>query len=245
MRVYLVRHAESESNVNERVLLEKADRDLTITPKGHGQAQHAGEWLGNYIKNASADQKRTVKLRHSPYMRTKQTTENILKKLGHSNKGGLVHSVEENELLHEQNLGHFAGYTLEERAQLFPEAQAHFQKEWSEGRSYWAPRPGGESREDTAKRMDAIIPEILADENNGITDLVIVGHGIAHRLLVKQLTGKSVEEFDKEPNPGNCHIRLLEIENGKVADKGYIYQGHSYVSGVANRSASAARAPGQ
>ena len=148
----------------------------------------------------------------------------IAKKLGKKTGGGLLESITQDVRLIEQNLGDFAGHTLEERALLFPETHAHFQKEWEAGRSYWAPRPGGESREDVAKRMDSFIPHLHDDLANGVTDCIIIGHGIAHRLLVKQLTGKSVEEFDKEPNPGNCDVRMLEMDaNGKAFDCGYVY----------------------
>lgn len=225
MRIYLVRHGESESNVNHELLQKLNDSDISITDTGRSQALKAGAWLKAHLHSRNPPAEKVI-LRHSPYTRTKQTMGYIRNTLGMKPQGGIVESITENALLREQTWGDFGGYSLEERAKLFPETHAHFQKEWEAGRSYWAARPNGESREAVAERMDKFIPEIHRDLESGVSDCVIVGHGVAHRLLIKQLTGMSVEDFDKEPNPGNCHIRMLEINNDKdVTDHGYIYAG--------------------
>lgn len=237
MRIYLIRHAESESNIQDDLLKTKKDEDIEITPEGQKQAAKAGYWLKRYLQRAKAG---NVKVWSSPYKRAQQTADIIVPCL-HPEET-MPYDIRTHPELREQNLGAFAGHSMEERAQLFPVEHSYFQQEWEAKRSYWAPRPGGESREDTAKRMDAFIPSLHEDAVNGVTDCVVIGHGIAHRLLVKQLTGKSVEEFDQEPNPENCHVRMLEMDKqGKVTDCGYVYKGNYLASDESNRTGSQSR----
>jgi broad specificity phosphatase PhoE len=236
MRLYLIRHGESQADERDSIRREIADEKIELTPTGRDQAIKAGNWLTKYLAEHSSNLASKVVMRHSPYARAAHTARLIREQL---QKEFPELPMREDVDLREQNLGAFAGYTLEERAKLFPAEHEYFQKEWAAGRSYWAPRPNGERRKDVADRMDSYIPEILKDAADGVTDSIIVGHGIAHRLLVKQLTGKSVEEFDREPNPGNCHIRMLEIhDNGKIEDHGYIYAPERLTSKILPRNRS-------
>ena len=49
MRIFLVRHGESESNVEWEVNRKKADHAISLTEEGKGQARAAGEFLAQYF----------------------------------------------------------------------------------------------------------------------------------------------------------------------------------------------------
>ena len=71
-KIYLVRHAQSEANVNFRILRTKTNMSANITDIGHVQAKETGIFL-NSVLNKNAD----IKIWNSPYQRTRQTAQII------------------------------------------------------------------------------------------------------------------------------------------------------------------------
>ena len=72
-RIILIRHGESEGNVDPQLYNKVPDNKLKLTKNGEDQATSAGVKLQRIIKNES------VKFIISPYLRTIQTYENISK----------------------------------------------------------------------------------------------------------------------------------------------------------------------
>ena len=66
-RIILVRHGESEGNVDESVYERVPDHRLNLTERGVEQAQHTGEVLRALLDGHS------VEAYVSPYLRTRQT----------------------------------------------------------------------------------------------------------------------------------------------------------------------------
>ena len=63
-------------------------------------------------------------------------------------------------------------------------------------------------------------------EEDPIENVFIVSHGVTIRAFTMQFLHKEFEWFEKEPNPNNCSIRLIEAdETGRYVDRGYIYKG--------------------
>ena len=82
--------------------------------------------------------------------------------------------------------------------------------------------PLGESRFDVVSRVSRVIDQILLDEHYmGIRDVVIVSHGITLRAFAMAWLERTAEWMEREPNPLNASVRLIE---GRV-DKGYIFKG--------------------
>lgn len=128
----------------------------------------------------------------------------------------------EHFLLHEQQFGIFDGLSDEERAQQYPAETEHYEKcKRFEGK-VWAKLPMGESRIDVARRMHQAFGTFKRDaEKHGIENIVVVGHGTTNRCFTMAWLHLSPEWLEKEPNPKNCAIRL--IENG--VDQGYVFEG--------------------
>jgi bisphosphoglycerate-dependent phosphoglycerate mutase len=82
MRILLVRHGQSRSNVDGSENLRVADHAIALSPDGEAQARRCGEFLGdwldaNAIAPGSPPRLAAVRLWHSPYLRTRQTASII------------------------------------------------------------------------------------------------------------------------------------------------------------------------
>jgi len=98
----------------------------------------------------------------------------------------------------------------------------HFQRCISHEGKFWARFPLGESRFDVARRVHQLFGAIHYDAHEkNMYDVIIVSHGVTLRAFFMMWLQKTVDWFNKEPNPQNCSIRL--IESG--TDKGYLYHG--------------------
>src|SRR3982750_1286891 len=94
-RIILIRHGESEGNVDRIVYSQKPDYALLLTEKGIMQASNSGKELKDIVK------KETIKFYISPLFRTRMTFENIAKHLS----AHQINYIEEPRL-REQEWGH-------------------------------------------------------------------------------------------------------------------------------------------
>lgn len=224
MYVYLARHGESESQIKESVMKDKADRELNLTDRGHKQASSLASWVGHHMREESGKAQTKVKVSVSPFTRTEDTFAPTEKELGLKENGGVIDEIVRQEIITERKQGVFAGHNLRERAEKFPEPATKFQANYDRGRLYWAQPPEGESFHDVQKRMDKFIPTLWEDLKNGVTHNFIYGHSRAHSILVKQLTGMTLGEFYDTPVQENCQVRKLELtDDGRVIDHGYVF----------------------
>jgi len=215
-RIFLVRHGQSEANIDKATNARMADHAINLTEEGHKQAKKAGAFLNGWLDNKVGDDE-YVRMWHSPYSRTKQTAINVFSECELS-----INDKKEHFLLHEQQFGIFDGLSDEERKEQFPLEWEHYQKCKKFGGKVWAKLPMGESRIDVAARMHQTFGTFHRDhQKHGIKNLVIVGHGTTNRAFTMAWLSLPYTWFENEPNPKNCSIRL--IENKK--DMGYIYPG--------------------
>merc|ERR1712135_217640 len=75
-RLILIRHGESEANVDRNITAEVPDHSLHITPKGRQQALQAGENLKQIVGDES------VTFVVSPYVRTIETFNGVVQAFG-------------------------------------------------------------------------------------------------------------------------------------------------------------------
>ena len=122
----------------------------------------------------------------------------------------------------EQQFGLFDGLRDEELPERYPDEHAHYKKCEDQEGKFWARMPLGESRFDLAVRVHQAFGTFKRDEEkHGITNIVVVAHGATLRAFTMQWLHYPYEWFEKEPNPQNCSIRLLEDDR----DRGYIFEG--------------------
>jgi len=231
MRIYLIRHGESEANLDQRLNVLLPEHSVALSVEGHRQAKAAGETLRSILlESPSVREARDagratppIRIWRSPYRRTRETAEELLSGLGGlAGDGGLVLDVREKSHLREQEFGLFDGVPDDELPNKFPHEYALYKKlEDSCGR-FWAAMPMGESRCNVAERVHTMFGTLHRDaERHDIHDVIVVSHGVTIRAFVYAWIGYDWEWFETQSNPANCSIWLLE--NG--ADHGMLFAG--------------------
>ncbi|MBK8586382.1 MAG: histidine phosphatase family protein [Bacteroidetes bacterium] len=190
-KIILVRHGESEGNVNKTVYSQKPDYALLITEKGKLQAYNAGKELKNIIGEER------VKFYISPLFRTRMTFENIAQHFSLDK----ISFIEEPRL-REQEWGHLR--TLEECIRVDKERDAF-------GTFYFR-IPDGESAADVYDRVSDFFGSLHRDfeKLDYPENIVIVSHGMTIRLFLMRWFHWTVEEFEKIENPDNCQVIIME-----------------------------------
>jgi 2,3-bisphosphoglycerate-dependent phosphoglycerate mutase len=221
IRILLIRHAESIGNKDKKILKYTADHAVPLSETGIQQAIIVGEEIKKFYINISKNDE-TFKKKHkrlwvSPYRRARETADHILKIAG-----DWITDRREHILLGEQQFGLFEGHSDEELEKIYPREYAHFMKCMKAEGRFWARIPLGESRFDVAKRVHQAFGTFHRDAQlHGINDIIVVSHGVTLRAFLMMWLHKTPEWFEKESNPNNCSIRLIENN----IDKGYIFSG--------------------
>jgi 2,3-bisphosphoglycerate-dependent phosphoglycerate mutase len=246
MKIYLVRHGQSEANRDKNLHHSLADHAIPLSDDGHKQALAAGKFFGERFyseygicpkiemseipieKQAEliVDSMPRIRMWLSPYERTRQTSAEITRGINHvcQQRGDINVLMDQREdiRLCEQQFGLFDGIPDDERHVHYPAEAAHYKKCEDQGGHFWARMPLGESRFDVANRVHEAFGTFHRDnDRHGIDTIIVVCHGVTLRAFVMQWLALTPEWFNDEPNPGNCDIRL--IDGG--FDMGYIYHG--------------------
>ena len=79
----------------------------------------------------------------------------------------------------------------------------------------------GESPYDTYKRLSILKNMIIL---SNCDNLYVVGHGTTLRLLLMQLSNKSVDWYYDEAIPNNASVRKLVLQNNTVISDKYIWR---------------------
>jgi broad specificity phosphatase PhoE len=221
LSVYLVRHGESEANLDRLVNATKADHLVALSPKGHEQAVEAGARLAQILAGPIAAGE-AIAAYVSPFRRTRQTWEGMKRGLTQALGWLPITTVRESIYLRELEFGLFDGVPDDDLPALFPHEYAHYEKLKRAGGEYYARMPCGESRCDVAQRVHQGFGSIHRDfEKHGIRHAVVVSHGVTTRAFTMMWLGLTPEWMEAEPNPLNCSIRLLKAGR----DCGYVHNG--------------------
>lgn len=215
--IILVRHGLSAGNKDKKVHHDLPDHAIPLAEEGFEQARKVGlliqEHLFRKIDHGH------VRLWQSPYLRTRQTAEEIVKTQWPNGKS-IITDVREDVALCEQQFGLFDGLSDKELKERYPNEHAHYEKcERFDGR-FWARMPLGESRFDVTLRVHQMFGTWIRDaDQHGITTIVVVSHGVTIRAILMRWLHHSFEWFENEPNPGNCSFRVISA----CKDIGYIH----------------------
>jgi len=189
-RIILMRHAESEGNVNKELYKVKPDYALNLTPNGLLQAATSGKALKDLIGTE------TVSAYVSPFYRTRQTFGMVKPFLN------IVEEREDPRLREQEWCGKLRpeGYdygTEEER-----DAYGHFYYRFH----------GGESCADVFDRISTFLETIYRDfrKDTNPENALIVTHGMTLRVFLMRWCHLTVEEFELLRNPKNAQFIVLE-----------------------------------
>ncbi|MBK7130447.1 MAG: histidine phosphatase family protein [Crocinitomicaceae bacterium] len=196
-KLFLVRHGESEGNVNKSIYAEKPDYTLELTEAGKNQAYEAGKRLKAMIGDE------TVFFYVSPMWRTRTTFEEIAKSFDKSKI-----TYREEPRIREQEWGHLR---TQDESKIVEKARDAY------GTFYYR-IPDGESAADVYDRISDFFGTLHRDflKSDFPQNTVIITHGMAIRLFLMKWFHWTVEEFELLANPSNCAIvEFVRDDTGK------------------------------
>jgi broad specificity phosphatase PhoE len=193
-RIFLIRHGESQGNIDKHLYSKIPDYAIYLTQKGIEQAKEAGQIIKNIIKNES------YCAYFSPYFRARQTMDIALNELNPLN----LQFLREEPRIREQE---YAGKLQTGRHDNDKERESY-------GKFFYRMN-GGESGADVYDRVSDAIGTMNRDflKPNFPSNVLIFGHGMANRLFLVRWLHIPIEEFETWKNPKNGEIYLLEQNN--------------------------------
>ena len=192
-RIILIRHAESEGNVDLNRYGKVPSHRLDLTDRGHRQAAAAGVELRRMIGDE------TVCFYVSPYQRARQTFQGIRRAFADEQVG---HAFEDPRL-REQDWGHFVD----------ADANAKLRRERKRYGQFYYRFKDGESGADVFDRVSVFLETLHRDFNKDDfpRNVIMVTHGLTMRLFFMRWLHWSVEKFERVWNPENCEFKVLEM----------------------------------
>ncbi|MBN2880675.1 histidine phosphatase family protein [Candidatus Woesearchaeota archaeon] len=205
-KLTIIRHGQSEQNValdlfqdNLEEILKKQkqirDQDIKLTDIGIWQAQETGKYL--------ATQEQYDICFVSPYVRTLQTAENIIKNLNYEIK------LFEDFRIREKEFGRLHGYTTKEIQERYPE---EFEDRQRDGKFYYR-LPRGENYLDVGDRIHSFLDKLHRDYRE--QNVLVITHQVPYvmfRALFEHLNEKQILELGDVPN---CGIEEFIIDTEK------------------------------
>lgn len=220
MKITLIRHGESLANTREVKPHEYGDFRIPLTKKGVEQARAVG------AANFTADEMIQSLVYASPYLRTRQTLENLFAGI----KGF-------NEMRKSENYPKYNGHTFkvyeDVRIREIDRGYEAHDEDLIRRKHYgwfYYRFPAGEAPADCYDRVSTFLESMMRQverrpgSNGAKRDVVIVTHGILIRCFVMRFMHLSVEQFDTLDNPRNCDC--ITIANR------YTMQNPQFVSGT-------------
>lgn len=190
-RIVLVRHGESEGNVDDTVYERVPDHRLSLTERGFAQAERTGHWLRGMLSG-------TPDVYVSPYLRTKQTLE------------ALALPIEPGDVRIEPRLREQDWANFQDPDKIAAEKEArnrygHFFYRFTNGES------GSDVYDRVSSFLESMFRNFEGDSNR--RDVVIVTHGLTMRLFAMRWFHWSVEYFESLENPGNARGVVFERQS--------------------------------
>ncbi|MCU0308403.1 MAG: histidine phosphatase family protein [Thermoleophilia bacterium] len=189
-RIVLIRHGETEGNVDPTLFERLPDHRHRLTARGLDQAREAGGRLRSLIGEAP------VWVYVSPYIRSRQTLE----ALGLGAQTAFVH---EEPRLREQDWGNLQVREAMQRQREERDRFGHFYYRFS----------GGESGADVYDRVSSFLETMHRDFQRPDYPRValLVTHGLWMRLFCMRWFHWSVDFFETLENPRHCEDRHLAL----------------------------------
>jgi len=216
INIFLVRHGESEGNVDMKAHQKKINRMIQLTKRGKKQAQLTGNFLS---ENYNINKENTLMI-SSSFKRAEQTADNMNISLKLKNYL--------DDRLVERNHGVFEGLTKKECFQQFPKEAEYYFKQNKSKNYYFTKALMGESPVDVSIRFQLFWNDLLKDikQQSLLENVILVAHGITNLVIQKYLGEYNVEWYEEQrPNP-NCSIVqfIVNRQSNKIIDCGLIFQ---------------------
>ncbi|TKX21320.1 hypothetical protein C1H76_6394 [Elsinoe australis] len=206
--IILIRHAQSEGNLNRDVHQIIPDHRVKLTQEGRKQANEAGYRLREMLRPDD-----TIRIFTSPYRRTRETTEGLLKSLtestpesGPSPFSRSAIKVYEEPRLREQDFGNFQP------------CSAEMERMWRERADYghfFYRIPNGESAADAYDRCAGFNESLWRSfgDDDFPSVCILVTHGLMTRVFLMKWYHWTVEYFEDLRNVNHCEFVIMKRQD--------------------------------
>ena len=202
-RIFLIRHGESEGNVNKEVYNTVPDWQISLTELGKQQAANAAE---QFYREVGIED---VMIYASPWARARQTAAPF--RIPEYQASPMVRYIEDPRL-REQEWGNYQESELKKKIRV----------ERKKYGSFFYRIPFGESGADVYDRVTTFFDTMYRDfkKPDFPQNVLIVSHGLTIKAFLMRWFHLSVEWFDKIDTPENCQLIEMELQaNGKYVLK--------------------------
>lgn len=203
MRLYIVRHGETDWNRARRV---QGHSDIPLNEYG----VHLAEQTAEGMKDIPLDLAYT-----SPLIRARQTAEILL--------AGREIPLLESEAIKELGFGAYEGMCCSGEHKA-PESEA-FKCFFTDTGNY-VPAEGGESIQALMDRTGNFLKELCADTSLSERQILVSTHGAAMTALLNHIRGNfDIADFWKWQVPANCAVTIVETKDGVpfIVEENIIY----------------------
>eukprot|EP00563_Minutocellus_polymorphus_P013352 CAMPEP_0181075354 /NCGR_PEP_ID=MMETSP1070-20121207/30064_1 /TAXON_ID=265543 /ORGANISM="Minutocellus polymorphus, Strain NH13" /LENGTH=622 /DNA_ID=CAMNT_0023156479 /DNA_START=16 /DNA_END=1881 /DNA_ORIENTATION=- len=213
-KVVLIRHGQSEGNVEESLYATTPDNAMKLTALGWDQAKLAGSEL----KSSVIGKDESIHFIVSPYVRTVETFHGILsawcdpKEFDHikdplkrmqawyGRLSDMGISWHEDPRIREQDFGNYQD----------PVAIKKCKRERHRFGTFYYRFPHGESASDVYDRVSTFLDSLWRSfDLKRSQNYVLVTHGISIRILLSRYFRYSIDQFNTLANPKNCDLVVL------------------------------------
>ena len=194
-RILLIRHGESQGNIDIYQYQTVPDYALILTPKGIEQSKQAGERIKEIIGSES------VHVYLSPYIRARQTFQHLKTSIETN-----IKKIVEDPRIREQDWGHLR----------HPNENEEIRRQRDGFSTFYYRIPDGESGADVYDRVSTFLETLHRDFNKSHypQNALIITHGLTLRLFLMRWLHWTVEEFEHLRNPRNCQVVVMQ-QNAK------------------------------
>ena len=203
MRLYIVRHGETDWNKARRV---QGFSDIPLNEYGRHLARETAEGM----KDIPFDLAYT-----SPLVRARETAEIIL-------AGRDIPLIESNGIK-EMGFGEYEGMCISGKEKA-PESEA-FKKFFIDTGNF-VPAKGGESISDIMERTGQFLKELCENQELQGKQILLSTHGAAMTALLNHIRGNlNAADFWKWQVPANCAVTTVDVSDGVlvIAEESKVY----------------------
>lgn len=196
--IVLVRHGQSQANVDKTIYKTVPDYALKLTPFGKGQALAAGQKIKTFLEADGFVNNEEVQFYISPFWRTRQTYQLIAKSFVHKKM------YEDSRLREQEWNGKLPVDGYRDADEMERDSFGHFYYRFD----------GGESCADVEHRVGGFMNTMFRDfqKDYFAKNVIIVNHGMTMRVFLKRWLHLTVEEFEILANPENCGFHILQLQ---------------------------------
>jgi broad specificity phosphatase PhoE len=187
-RIVMIRHGESEANVDKTIYERIPDHAVPLTARGYEQARQLGRHLREVFENEP------VRVYVSPYLRTLQTLDEL-------GLDDLIEMPREEPRLREQDWANLQDTEDIEAQEKLRDSFGHFYYRFTHG----------ESGADVYDRVSSLLETMHRDfeQPDSPQNVLLVSHGLTMRLFCMRWFHWSVRFFETLRNPGNAETHIL------------------------------------